>query len=149
MMMSVQDRGRPGYLSFGISESGAMDQGAMAIANALVGNKDNAACIEFAVMGGAISADRDCLVAVTGGARDVRIGERTGWAWQSYRLRRGETLSVGALHDSVWGYIAISGGVDVPPFLGSRATHLRTGVGGWEGRVLERSDRLSLGEEPG
>ena len=149
MMMSVQDRGRPGFLSFGISESGAMDQGAMAIANALVGNKEDAACLEFAVMGGTVSADRDCLVAVTGSARDIRIGEQPGWAWQSYRLRRGEKLTMGPLHNAVWGYIAISGGVDVPPFLGSRATHLRTGVGGLEGRILARGDRLPLGEEPG
>ena len=67
MMMSVQDRGRPGFLSSGISESGAMDQGAMAIANALVGNKEDAACLEFAVMGATISADRDCLVATAEG----------------------------------------------------------------------------------
>ena len=148
-LMSVQDRGRPGLLSFGISGSGAMDQGALAIANALVGNADNAAGLEFAIAGGALTVDRDCLVAVTGGARDVRIGEKKAWGWQSYRLRRGERFAVGALGGAVWGYVAISGGIDVPPVLGSRATHLRSAIGGCEGRVLVAGDRLPLGPEPG
>jgi len=41
-------------------------------------------------------------------------------------------------------YVAFSGGLDVPPVLGSRATYLRGRLGGLEGRSLKRDDALRL-----
>lgn len=148
-MMTVQDRGRYGHLAQGISISGAMDRPSLAIANSLVGNEEDAAAIEFAMVGGSLSVDRDCRIAVTGGACDIRIGEKLLAGWQSHDLPAGEVLNVGYMRGAVWGYVAISGGIDVTPFLGSRSTHLRTGVGGHEGRVLRAGDRIELGNDAG
>lgn len=149
LMMTVQDRGRPGLLRFGVSASGPMDGDAFAIANALVGNADDAAVLEFALIGGALTASRACLIAITGGMADIRIDGRSVPGWESHVLRAGEILTVGALRGAVWGYIALSGGIATPPVLGSRATHLRTGIGGLEGRALLNGDCLPLGPEPG
>ena len=149
MMMSVQDQGRPGFQSFGTSGSGAMDQGALAIANALVGNSKNTAGLEFAMMGGTISADRDCLVAVTGPVQISASASKRHGPGRVIPCDAARSWPVGAVRNAVWGYIAISGGVEVPLFLGSRATHVRTAIGGLEGRVLGTGDRLPLGEEPG
>ena len=46
--------------------------------------------------------------------------------------------------DAVWGYLAVAGGFDVRPRLGSRATHLRSGLGGIDGRLLAAGDALPL-----
>ncbi|MFB2551477.1 5-oxoprolinase subunit C family protein [Ensifer soli] len=146
LMMTVQDRGRLGLLRSGVSRSGPMDASAFAIANALVGNGPAAAALEFAVIGGRLSVDRPVLVAVTGGAVDIRIDGRAVPGWESHRLSPGEVLSIGAMRGAVWGYVAVSGGIDTPPVLGARATHLRTAVGGLDGRVLAGGDVLPLGE---
>lgn len=145
-MMSVQDDGRYGFRARGVSTSGAMDRDAHAIANALVGNDPHAAAIEFALIGGAFTADRDSLIAVTGGSCQVEIAGKPVPTWESHSLRAGETLTVGALRGAVWGYIAISGGIAIPKMLGSRSTHLRTAVGGLNGKALRPGDILPLGD---
>jgi allophanate hydrolase len=145
-LMSVQDNGRYGYRSRGVSTSGAVDRDAHAIANALVGNEPGAAAIEFALMGGSFSADRDLLIAVTGGNCPVEISGKPIHTWESHILPAGETLTIGALRGAVWGYLAISGGITIPEVLGSRSTHLRTSVGGLDGRTLAADDTLPLGE---
>ncbi|MNE19586.1 KipI antagonist [compost metagenome] len=145
-LMSVQDNGRYGFRARGVSTSGAMDRDAHAIANALVCNDPDAAAIEFALTGGAFTADRDTLIAVTGGSCQVEIAGRPVSTWESHLLKAGETLTVGALRGAVWGYVAISGGLAIPKMLGSRSTHLRTAVGGLNGKALSPGDILPLGE---
>ncbi|AJY47646.1 biotin-dependent carboxyltransferase family protein [Martelella endophytica] len=148
LAVSVQSRPRYGYLAAGVSPSGAMDEAAFRIAKALVGNGEDAAALEFAQFGGSYRVDRPTLIAVTGGAVEIRIdGERIP-AWESRVLPAGVTLEVGSMRGAVWGYIAFSGGIDVPEVMGSRSTHLRTGIGGFQGRTLAAGDRLSLGEAP-
>jgi allophanate hydrolase len=124
-----------------------MDRCAYLIANALVGNDKGAAALEFAMHGGTYSANRPVLIAVTGGAVDVLIDGQPCLPWESVRLRRGQTLQIGALKGSVWGYLAISGGIDVPELMGSRSTNLRTSLGGLGGRALSSGDELPLGED--
>jgi allophanate hydrolase len=145
-LMTVQDDGRAGYRAFGVSTSGAVDRGSHAIANALVRNQPGAAAIEFALAGGAIRTDEDVLVAVTGGECRIEIDGRQVPGWESHILRARQTLTIGRLHAAVWGYLAVSGGIAIPPVLGSRSTHLRTGLGGVEGRSLTAGDALPLGE---
>ena len=145
-LMSVQDDGRYGFRARGVSTSGAMDRDAHAIANALVGNDPDAAAIEFALTGGAFTADRNTLIAVTGGNCQVEIAGRPVSTWESHLLKSGETLTVGALRGAVWGYVAMSGGIAIPKMLGSRSTHLRTAVGGLNGKALSAGDILPLGE---
>ncbi len=145
-LMSVQDDGRYGFRARGVSTSGAMDRDAHAIANALVGNDPNAAAIEFALTGGAFTADRDTLVAVTGGSCQVEIAGKPVSTWESHLLKADETLTVGALRGAVWGYVAVSGGIAIPKMLGSRSTHLRTALGGLNGKALGPGDTLPLGD---
>lgn len=146
-MLTVQDRGRKGLRHFGVSNAGPMDGPALALANALCGNAADAAALEFAGLGGRFAAERPLRFAVTGGDCDIRIAGRLVRPEESHRLNPGETLEIGALRDAVWGYLAIAGGVDVPVALGSRATHLRSALGGFEGRALRAGDILPLGED--
>ena len=148
-MLSVQDQGRQGYRSSGVSPSGPMDPPSLALANRLCGNPDRAAALEFAVLGGKFRAERPLRIAVTGGDCDLRLGTTAAAVNETHRLEAGETLSIGALRGTAWGYLALSGGIDTPLVLGARATHLRFGLGGLEGRVLKPGDRLPLGPETG
>jgi allophanate hydrolase len=145
-MLSVQDAGRFGLRHLGVSNAGPIDAAAMALANVLCGNAPEAAALEFAGRGGSFRVTRPVRFAVMGGVCDVRIDGRPVAAGESHRLKPGETLVVGVLRDVVWGYVAFSGGIAITPVLGSRATHLRSGVGGVEGRALAAGDVLPLGE---
>lgn len=145
-MLTVQDTGRQGLRHFGVSNAGPMDRPALLLANALCGNAPGVAALEFAGPAGRFSTDSPCRFAVTGGDCDIRIDGRLLQTNESHRLRPGDILEIGALRDKVWGYLAIAGGIDVPPVLGSRSTHLRSDLGGCEGRALRAGDVLPIGE---
>lgn len=144
-MVTVQDRGRKGLLHAGVSGSGPMDGPSMDLANALVANGADCAVLEFAGTGGVFEVSEPVRFAVTGGAVDIRIDGVAAFPWESHHLLPGQRLAIGAMRDAVWGYLAFSGGIDTPPVLGARATHLRSGLGGLDGRRLAADDRLPLG----
>lgn len=144
-MLTVQDQGRAGLRHLGVSGAGPVDPGAAALAGALVQNAAGAAALEFAGPAGSFTTSRPVRFAVVAGDCDVRIDDRQVAAGESHRLQPGEVLKVGAPAGLVFGYLAFSGGVDTDPVLGSRATHLRTGLGGVQGRGLRAGDRLPLG----
>ena len=139
MLTTVQDLGRRGYRADGVPLSGAMDPFALRVANLLVGNTENAATLEFTLVGPDLEMSDDALVAVTGAqCKGVRN-------WIPFKLKRGERLSLGACTQGCRGYVAISGGINVAPVLGSRSTYLRGAWGGFEGRALREGDRLNVG----
>lgn len=142
--VTLQDAGRVGAMRMGISGSGAMDIRAYRLANALVGAGPGAAVLEFGMYGGRFSVDAPVLVSVTGGSCPITVDGTPCAPWTGFRLDPGSILNVGALTDAVYGYIAISGGIDVPPFMGSRATHSRSGLGGFHGRALMTGDLLPV-----
>lgn len=144
-MLTVQDPGRTGMLDHGVSGSGPMDGPAMRIANRLVGNEDGQAVLEFAHVGGLFEVTEPVRFAVTGGTVEIAVDGERRHGWESFSLLPGQVLKIGALRDAVWGYLALSGGIETPPVLGSRSTHLRTGIGGLDGRRLAAGDRLPLG----
>jgi biotin-dependent carboxylase-like uncharacterized protein len=144
-MVSVQDRGRRGLLSMGVSASGPMDPQSFALANALVANDPDCAVLEFAGLGGLFELTAPARIAVTGGSVAITIDGRSVDPWEAHEVKAGEPIEIGMLTDATWGYLAISGGIAVEPVLGARATHLRTGIGGLQGRVLQPGDELPLG----
>jgi allophanate hydrolase len=144
-MLTIQDAGRFGFRHLGVSAAGPIDAAAMALANALCGNDIGAAALEFAGPGGRFRTTRALRFAVTGGPCDIRVDNRIVAAGESHRLLPGETLSIGVPQGVVWGYMAFSGGIASPVVLGSRSTHLRSGLGGIEGRALRTGDILPLG----
>ena len=68
--------------------------------------------------------------------------------WAAFPVRAGDVLRLGAARAGVRAYLAIAGGIDTPPALGSRATYLRGALGGIEGRALRKNDTLPLGAAP-
>ncbi|RUU67778.1 biotin-dependent carboxyltransferase family protein [Mesorhizobium sp. M2C.T.Ca.TU.009.01.2.1] len=141
---TVQDLGRPGHLSLGISHGGAMDSQALAIANLMLGNDRSAAGLEIALHPFRLKAHVDTALAITGADCPIRIDDRRCPPWWATAIRAGETLLVEAPHAGARSYIAFAGGLDLPSVMGSRATDAKAGFGGLAGRGLARGDRLRL-----
>jgi antagonist of KipI len=139
MLTTVQDCGRRGHREAGVPLSGAMDPFALRVANALVGNSEGMAGLEFTLVGPELIFSADALVAV-GGAECAGLA-----SWKPVRIRAGETLTIGPCLRGACGYVAVAGGIDIPLVLGSRSTYLRGGFGGWMGRGLRAGDRLPVG----
>ena len=142
MQTTVQDLGRRGHRGVGVPLCGAMDSFAHRVANLLVGNPENAATLECALVGPDLIFGADALIAVTGAAFEAIPG------WRPVEVRAGQRLTLGAARNGCRGYIAVAGGIDVPVVLGSRSTYLRGGFGGFEGRALHDGDRLAVQTVP-
>jgi biotin-dependent carboxylase-like uncharacterized protein len=141
---TVQDLGRAGQLRYGIPPSGPIDVRAFVVANRLVGNADGAAALECTLMGPRFTVQTACAMAVTGADAPVTVNGEAAPTWTTIPLAAGDAVRVAAARAGVRIYVAFSGGLDVPPVLGSRATFLRGRMGGVEGRALKRDDRLHL-----
>ncbi|RAI34022.1 biotin-dependent carboxyltransferase family protein [Rhodoplanes serenus] len=151
-MTTLQDVGRRGSQRLGIPVSGALDPLALAAANVLVGNAPETAALEIAYLGPTLRVEADSArVAVAGGSAIIEVIDAEDGApprrvppLTSMRLVRGQTLRIGGLSGSVVGYLAVAGGFAVEPFLGSRSTLVRGGLGGFAGRALRADDLLPL-----
>ena len=146
---TVQDLGRPGYYHLGIPISGAMDRFALRAANMLVGNDEGAAALEAVFMGPELEFTQDATVAVAGAELPPRVDGEPRETWTSFAVGAGQVLSFDFLKDGARAYIAVSGGIDVPVVLGSRATYPLGALGGLEGRGLVAGDELAVGAGPG
>ena len=144
-LTTVQDLGRLGHLRVGIPASGPVVREAFVLANRLVGNPDGAAGIEFTYSGPRIEFSDDRLVAITGADMPATLDGAAVPRWESFHVRAGGVLRLGVARWGVRGYLAVSGGIDTPPALGSRATYFRGQLGGLEGRPLQSGDALPLG----
>lgn len=129
VLMTVQDLGRPGMAHMGVTGSGAADVPAHSHANALVGNDPAAATLEVTAGGCEVQVLEDVLLAVTGARGPVWVGSVPAPFGSPMRLRAGQTLELGAPEQGLRSYIAVRGGVDVAPVLGSRATDVLSGLG--------------------
>ncbi|MFL3655142.1 MAG: biotin-dependent carboxyltransferase family protein [Halioglobus sp.] len=128
---SLQDIGRFGYRRFGVSTSGTMDRRSAALANALVGNVAGSAVIEFHMLGGKLLVEEGPVVIATVGPQCVlRIAGKQINKGCSARAEPGEIVEVESVRQGVFAYVAVGGGFNLNPELGSRSVHRRSGIGG-------------------
>lgn len=146
LLSLVEDLGRPGFEALGVPASGALDRASLRRANRLVGNEPGAACIETAGPGLTVQAVGDRIVAVTGApasllvhraARGALLAEEfdDGGAPRSvpmagpFVLMDGESLELGPSPEGFRSYLAVRGGIEMQPRLGSMATDVLSGIG--------------------
>ena len=146
---TVQDTGRYGHYHIGMPPSGAMDQFAHETANYLVGNDADAATLEMTYVGPDVEFGEDGAIAVTGADMDPKMNGEDVPLWTTIKVEAGDTLSFEFATEGVRSYLAVSGGIDVPTVMESRATYTLIGIGGHEGRALEEGDRLPVGDATG
>jgi antagonist of KipI len=144
-LTSVQDLGRYGYGRYGVAPSGALDTFALRIANLLVGNREDQACLETMLLGPGIKILADTLVAVTGGNLSPHRNKQPIEMWRAHLFKKDDILTFKAPISGFRAYIAVAGGIDVPPVMGSRSTNLPSGFGGYRGRPVKKNDFLLSG----
>jgi len=146
LQTTVQDLGRPGFGPQGVSASGAADPVALRLGNLLVENQPGVAGLELTLVGGSFVFPDGAVIAITGADLGATVNGRPLEMWASHTLEPGTKLMFGATKNFARGYLAIAGGIQVDPFLGSASTHVLSGLGGFEGRALRKGDRLRIGK---
>lgn len=149
LLSSLQDGGRRGYASLGVGRAGAMDIPAWRLANALVGNRNDEAALEITLAGPTLRFQRDAVVALTGGIIDARADGQPLPPWTRCILPAGTLLRMGGMRHGCRSYLAVRGGFDVPPVLGSRSTDLHARVGPLDGMALKAGDVLAVDARQG
>ncbi len=144
ILSSVQDTGRRGLRHLGVGLSGAMDALALRLANIMVGNPEDAAGIEVTFGGFSCRFESDCVFTVSGAVSDIKLDGRLIPGWHTWVAKAGQVVEISAPSAGMRSYLAVAGGIDVPVVLGSRATDLKGGFGGYQGRALRRGDHLGL-----
>ncbi|MFI5336964.1 MAG: biotin-dependent carboxyltransferase family protein [Opitutales bacterium] len=144
LLTTVQDLGRIGYQRDGVVVAGAVDGFAARVANMLVGNPDNAALLELALIGPELRFKEEALLSWCGGEFEARIDGQALPKDRPVRVPAGATVNFGPARKGAMAWLAVAGGFDVPVLLGSRSTLRRAHFGGHEGRGLIPGDRLGL-----
>lgn len=147
----VQDLGRPGFAFMGVSDSGALDRGALAAANAAVGNPENAAAIEITLGGLRLAVERPMTIAVTGAPAPITVRTSDGHTigaphGRPLRLSEGDEVGLATPLRGTRSYLAVAGGLDVAPVLRSAATDTLAGIGP---APLKAGDRVAIGPAGG
>jgi antagonist of KipI len=141
---TVQDCGRTGLRKFGVTPGGALDPISLRLVNLLVGNLECTAGLECISGRLRLRFHDERILAWSGGEFEVRLGDKLVPVLHCARVSTDIEI-LPQRGGRAW--LAISGGIDVPEILGSRATDLRAHFGGLEGRALRDGDELPLGVE--
>ncbi|MFK0206429.1 biotin-dependent carboxyltransferase family protein [Agrobacterium sp. NPDC090283] len=142
---TVQDAGRFGYSKDGISPSGALDQYSYRLANALVGNPEGSSVLEITYAGPKLKFKAPAVIAATGALMQMLVNGSPVPSWESVPVSEDDEISFGYLQAGARVYLAVSGGIDVEPVMGSRSTNLLLKMGGLDGRSLAAGDVLRFG----
>ncbi len=137
---TVQDKGRFGYQQIGVPISGAIDQFAFRVANFLVENPEESAVLEITIVGPQLAVLREVDLALTGAEIGFELNHDPVECWKTVRVKPGDVISIQQVKSGCRGYLAVSGGIDVPEVMGSRSTYVGGKLGGYKGRTLKKGD---------
>jgi antagonist of KipI len=140
LLTTIQDTGRHGFQKEGIIVSGAMDTFALRAANLLAGNPQHHAALEITLTGPKIRFTETHLIALTGADLSPTINGESIGMWRPTLVTANSILEFKAPIAGCRTYLAVSGGFDLPQVMGSYATYLRAGIGGFKGRALQTGD---------
>lgn len=143
LLTTFQDQGRYGHQSTGISPSGVLDFKSAVLANQLVGNQEDEAVLEMTISGLTFDVTKDTAIALVGADMEVRVNGELYPVGRLIPLAKDDVVEMGQMTDGLRTYLAVSGGFTLDKELGSYSTHMRTAMGGMEGRALKAGDVLS------
>ncbi|MDR3295219.1 MAG: biotin-dependent carboxyltransferase family protein [Clostridiales Family XIII bacterium] len=137
--------GRPGYNGQGMGPSGAMDNLSLQMGNLLLGNALTEAAVEIPAGFFSCKFEKDTVIAITGGNMSPTLNDAPAANWESIFVKAGDVLKMGNYKDGFRTYLNVAGGIDVPPYLGSKSTCMFGNYGGFDGRALKPNDVLKTG----
>ena len=145
-LTTVQDLGRPGHAHLGVPRSGAVDRESLKLANRLVDNDEAAAGLEATLSGPAIRFEQAAVAAVTGVVAPVSVDGEEFEVNAAIDIPAGAVLDVGTATAGLRPYVAVRGGIEAEPVLGSRSRDTLSALGP---EPLATGDRLATGEASG
>ena len=145
---TFQDQGRSNLYHIGIPFSGAMDNRNYSLANKLTGNKFNSPVIEFAYQGPHLKYTGEKInIAVTGDVvfKIIKGGtEIDGNCYESYQIESGDQINLISTNKSVYGYLAIGGGLDLKLQWNSCSINTKANIGSNDGKKLENGQKINI-----
>jgi len=144
LLTTVQDLGRFGHQASGVPVAGPMDGFSHRVANQLVGNDVAAATLEITLIGPEFVVEADTTIAIAGALFEVTCDDRPVSSGASFTVQKGQRIKFGRILQGARTYLAVAGGFQTEPVLGSRATHLVSRMGGLGGRALVSGDRVPI-----
>jgi len=144
---SIQDYpGRIGSLNQGFPPSGPMDSWSFRLANVLVENKQDAAALECQFMGPSLKFNSNRIIAITGANMSPKLDGNPVPLWESIEVKANQVLEMEFATIGARSYISFSGGIISEPWLNSRSTFHKAGVGGIEGKAIQEGQIIPLGK---
>jgi len=131
--LSIQDGGRAGWRRFGVPVGGAMDRHSMAVANGLLGNREDAPVLELCRQGAKVLILQDTWLALAGADLGCALKP-----WRASHVRAGTLLDFSGRQAGLFAYLALPGGIQADQWFGSASADPRNGLG----VVLEKGVRL-------
>ena len=145
---TFQDKGRSNLYHMGIPFSGAMDIRNFFLSNKLVGNKKDSPILEFAYQGPLLKFNGNKIsVAITGDVifKLKKKGiEIDGNCYESYQLEDGDEIDLLSTNKSVYGYMAVSGDLDLKFQWGSCSINANARIGSNEGKKLAIGQKINI-----
>ncbi|MCG8039436.1 MAG: 5-oxoprolinase/urea amidolyase family protein, partial [Candidatus Thiodiazotropha taylori] len=143
---TIQDYpARAGYWDVGVPPSGPFDSYSFQLANRLLGNPAGAAGMEITMQGPSLKFSTDCRIALAGAEIEADLDGEPLTMWTAVEIHAGQTLSLGRIkQQGARSYLAVSGGIDCPDYLGSKSTFTLGQFGGHNGRALRAGDVLRI-----
>ena len=145
LQTTVQDNGRWGFQQYGMPVAGAMDINSLHLANKLVNNDLNEACLEATIDGPTIEFEAETYISICGANMQAQINTTSVEMYKTLYVKQGDILSFKGLIRGCRVYIAFAGGIRVPKVMGSKSTYLRGKLGGFNGRELKSGDEIEIG----
>ena len=142
LQTTIQDLCRHGFAHLGISGSGAADPFSLRSGNLLVGNPEGEAGLEMTLTGGEYQFEQDTIISLTGSYFLAELDGNVLPFHERVHITKGQIINIGPSQDGARCYLTVQGGFDIEPVLGSRSTHLMTGMGGFRGRALKKGDMI-------
>lgn len=149
ILTTMQDLGRRGKQDVGVPVSGAIDDIAFRLANAILGNDPGAAALEITLIGPKLEFTTANWIAISGADLSPSLirAETSPSAIEmnkAVRVESGDIIEFGKRRSGLRAYLAVGGGFQAEELFGSVSTHVRSGLGGLEGRAIKSGDRLYL-----
>jgi urea carboxylase len=147
---TVQDwPGRQGLWAIGVPPSGPMDDQSFRLGNRLLGNREGTTGLEITAAGPTLLFNAPTRICLTGADFAATLDGAPVPPGMALEVAAGQTLAMGrASGGGMRGYLLFAGGLDIAPYLDSRATFELGQFGGHAARPLLAGDTLHLGTEP-
>ncbi len=144
LFTTVQDEGRYGYQQFGVTPSGPMDARSFHIANLLVGNNLGEGALEMTFQGPTMKFEEANVVAVTGADMKPTLNGKPVPMYEAFVVEKDDVLKFQFAMNGSRGYVAFAGGLDIPLLMESKSTLASKGLGGVDGRKLQKEDHIGF-----